>query len=110
MNHEEMKRALAEKATPGPWDSGNEAVWKEDCDGNFQQCICEYVLSKNAEHIAFHDPDAARLEAEAIAALRAILDTQRLSGDEIAEDRHRGREALFAIDAHHAKRYGGRNG
>lgn len=104
MNHETRKRELAKKATPTRWyarsDRWHGVFAHPDPDEYF-----ELVKSckTNNEHIAFHDPETALLEAEVIAAARSIAGY--LNKD--LPSALYFHQALAALDAHHAKKNGG---
>lgn len=114
-NHEERKRELAEKATPGPRyavPAECSGVWPTDkwkgkrnftlspeayVDGwEVDGGVSRYMIPEHdARLAAFHCPETALLEAEVIAALRRVLPA--ISKFEVFLPLE---QALAALDAH----------
>lgn len=78
---------LCDKATPGPWQHGNDAVWS-DCngEGNSPTEVCNYTTEADAQLIARMSPDVCRLIYAALV--------------EIAKERNQYRSVGITVPTH----------
>lgn len=79
-------RAIAEKATPGPWAMGGKTCpWVEDDEGNG---ICRMLARDSprdtAAHIAANSPDVVKAHVDEILRLRAELERLNKEADYLA--------------------------
>lgn len=100
MKHEERKRELALKTTPGPWTY--DAVKAEILtEGNtWWSATNDFEADRSGPLIAFHDPQTALLEAAVLAAARALDAAYRVDNTHLQAVR----SALDALDAHAAEK------
>jgi hypothetical protein len=125
MKHEERKRELALKATPGPWihegDKGSGLIrfgslerdqWLgqvfSDARWIYRDGFREGDRAEsNVEHIAFHDPETVVLEADVIAWARVAYAavSEQWPNSRMAEI---GLRVFAALDAHASTRTQGR--
>lgn len=113
-NFEDRLRELAEAATPGQWFSDfchvGPSCWcktianKKDSD-DLEHCVIPSgaVGHHDADHIAFNDPETAKLVADVIAAVRSI---DRDGGLNSLGLSYSLRDKMAVLDAHHARREG----
>lgn len=67
------RRALAEKATPGPWREKGEEVYSLDFDGKYYP-LGDSMIEEDAAHIAANSPDVVMADIDEILRLRAQVE------------------------------------